>query len=299
MNKLIRKSAIILLGIVYAFIIVILSISIYKNWRFLYSFLLAIVVVVIPLVVVLIKKRQNVYIWYKETTDKQYWKFFTAYNSYQSQVLKGGKSYDLFLNEFYNSNLFIPISTDSSGNVRVNELNKENLYISRVLNLLQNRKDLVGKYFQKDKFDYNSYLSLMDDYNKTISFPTDGVSKKNYDIDDEVVREKMKEFVLKCYEPNGIMSLGDRNFGYYIRHRHPELSSAKQYIEAWNEYIGEYEPRDNCKYISDPAYWKNETEIVATLKSLERIEIFYLGLMQENSPIIKSIQRDRSKLEKA
>lgn len=173
------------------------------------------------------------------------------------------------------------------------------MYLGRVLNLLQNRKDLVEEYFTKDSFDYRDYLSMIEAFKATTFLPTNSTNRTFYNITDEFVSNKVKEFILKCHEPGGTMSLGDRNFGYYIKHRHAELSSAKQYIEAWNRYIGEeLAPRDNCKYISDPSYWKNPTEISATLKALEKIEAFYLGLMQDDSPIIKNIQKDKIELEK-
>jgi predicted membrane protein len=295
MNKQTKKIASITLGITYALLLLNVVFMVYKAFGLLFSLLFMIAGIVIPPIVIFGKKKLDKCMWYKEMTDKQYQKFLVAYTSYRNEILKAGNSYDIFFTDFCNSNSYIVVPTDSGGNILVDELNKANLYLGRVLNLLQNRKDLVEEYFTKDSFDYCDYLSMIEAFKATTFLPTNSTF---YNITDEIVSNKVKEFILKCYEPGGTMSLGDRNFGYYIKHRHSELSSAKQYAEAWNKYIGKFEPRDNCKYISDPSYWKNPTEISATLKALEKIEAFYLSLMQDNSPIIKNIQKDKIELEK-
>ncbi len=298
MNISKKKVTYIAFVILCTFAIINFSVLIYRLYGLFYSVLITIVVITIFLIAVLTRKKLNTCPWYKEMTDKQYQLFYETYSSYQKDVLKEKKSYRAFLNEYQNSHSFISIPTDSYGNVLVDELNKKNLHINCMLDILQHRKDLIDKYFQKDSFGYSDYLSLVGDYSATALPFEDDISRRNYRLEDEFVERKVKEFVLNCYEGNGVMSLGDRNFGYYIKHRHPEMSTARQYTDAWNKYIGKHEPRDKCKYISDPSYWKNQTEIPATLESIERIELFYLSLLQEDSLIINTIRKDIIKLEK-
>lgn len=240
--------------------------------------------------------------WYKELTDKTYIKYKELFDLYQYKVLKKGERYDIFVYDYCNSNLMLPVQVDSNVSISASDYNAKNEIYNQIKYILENRIDLVEKHFNQKCFSYQDYKRLIADYTNTYPpleeklIETKSSNAKFYNLNDEIIEDRLREFVLECYQ-NGTMHIGDRNFGYFLKHKHPAYSTAKQYAEAWTLYIGKYEPRDNCKYISDPSYWKNVSEIDATLKSLERIENFYSAFMQEGSPIIKNIQRDKNKLE--
>lgn len=218
---------------------------------------------------------------------------------YQHEVKKQDKLFDIYINDYLAE---IQNFTYKSPK----ELQEKTRIHSKVSNLFLGRPDLIQKHFDNKNFNFQDYKALIKEYNTTIiplkeeekEEPTPFAPSnelKFYTLDDKRIENELKQFVLECYE-NGTMHLGDRNFGYFLKHKHPAYSTTKQYTEAWTLYIGKYEPRDNCKYISDPSHWKNISEVDATFKSLERIENFYLIFMQEDSPIIRNIQRDKSKL---
>lgn len=218
---------------------------------------------------------------------------------YQHEVKKQDKLFDIYINDYLSEIQNFPYKSPK-------ELQEKTRIHSKVSNLFLGRPDLILKYFDSKTFNFQDYKNLINKYNTTIISPIEEENEEStifapfnelkfYTLNDKKIENELRKFVLECYE-NGTMHLGDRNFGYFLKHKHPAYSTTKQYTEAWTLYIGKYEPRDNCKYISDPSHWKNISEIDATLKSLERIENFYSIFMQEDSPIIRNIQRDKSKL---
>ena len=238
--------------------------------------------------------------WYKELTDRNFLKYKNVYFLYRSKVIDKKQLYNIFVGEYCNSNSMLIVKTDVNGNINVSDYNEKNKVYQQIKYILENRSDLVKKYFNQKVFNYKDYISLLSDYRSTLP-PTQITSStsalKYYDdLEHELINEKLKEFVLVCYGDNGVKHLGDRCFGYFIKHRHPAYSSTKQYTDAWNKYIGEYEPRDGCRYIGDPSYWKNENEIGATLKTLDKISNFYSAFMSSESLIMENIQKDIEKL---
>ena len=261
---------------------------------YIFAFLLGFIPLAIALAVVMILVNDK--IWYKELTEYSFYRFKEVYEHYQKEVIKGKKTLRRFIDDYYTEHQLITYPIDSRGNPNTSEYQKKIQILNQIIDLLNNRIDLVNRYFYQDSFRYNDYLTLKNEYDQTDAIQKSISNTKSHNIDDEIIASELKKFVGECYE-NGTMGLGDRNFGYFLKHRHPALSTAKQYIEAWKQYINKYEPRDNCKYINDPSYWKNTDEIDATLRALERIENFYLKLMHEDSPIIKNIQNDKRELE--
>lgn len=240
--------------------------------------------------------------WYKELTDRGYLKFRELFFSYKVKVIEQKQRYDIFVFEYCNSNVMLSTKADNVGNVIPADYNAKNNINQQIKYILENRSDLVEKYFHQDVFAYEDYTSLINDYKSTLSpsevsnqIVLENPSFKFYNLDDEKIEKELQEFVLESYK-GGKMHLADRNFGYFLMHRHPAYVLSTQYIRAWDKYIGEYEPRDNCRYISDPAYWKSPTEIDTTLKALRQILNFYLAFMVVEAPIIKAIQKDIERL---
>lgn len=291
MMQLSRKNALIVLVGIIILLLIFVGITLYK----IAGLLLAIAVPTGIGALLTIWFYISTQIWYKELTDKDFRLYRNAYQKYQEEVLEKKGDYNNAIEEYWHSIENFSVPTDDSGSIRLDILNKENVNRKRIYAILHNMRDVVEKYFRNDKFGYNEYLSLLDEYKKTNVYSGNYVNEYT-SVNHDIVKEKLKEFVLSCYEQGGVMSLADRNFGYFIKHIHPEASTPTQYLFYWNKYIGKYEPRDNCRYITDPSYWKNESEISATIKSLIRIETFYSELIPQDSLIIKCIQRDMDSL---
>ena len=182
--------------------------------------------------------------WYKELTDEAFLKYKSLYFLYQERVLNQKQRYDIFVSEYCNSNSMLIVKTDVNGYINASDYNEKNKLYQQIKYILENRCDLIENYFNQESFDYKDYVLLISDYKLTLS-PTESTAstptfKYFENLEHDSINEKLKQFVLICYEDNGVKHLGDRCFGYFIRHRHPAYSSTKQYTDAWYKYIGKY-----------------------------------------------------------
>lgn len=91
-----------------------------------------------------------------------------AYKKYQEEVVTGTKLYDRYVTDFCNENIFL---NDAGENISVEELNKRNMNYHIVATLLQERSDLVEKYFTRPEFSLKDFQELSSDFNTTIIPP--------------------------------------------------------------------------------------------------------------------------------
>lgn len=98
---------------------------------------------------------------------------------YRKDVLCDGISYSRFANDCCNESLFI----DMRGVRTVKELNERNKNYNIIVELLQQRSDLVTKYFAQEYFSYEDFLELSKEFNSDIEqtkiVPTDELSISN------------------------------------------------------------------------------------------------------------------------
>ena len=86
--------------------------------------------------------------------------YLTAYRLYQREVIEQKKLYKRFKDDFINGNTY-PKRCDVDG---LNEHNK-NLGILR--ELLENRLDLIEKYFVRPSFEHKDYLAMQHELDTT------------------------------------------------------------------------------------------------------------------------------------
>ncbi|MBP8089919.1 MAG: hypothetical protein WAR39_07155 [Prevotella sp.] len=131
-----------------------------------------------------------------------------AYRQYRKEVIGGGKSYQRFVTDFYNANLFLPVANDSKAVARLNESNK-NFHI--VMEFLQTRSDLVTSYFGLAHFTFEDFKKLDKDFNappvlaeeqelsiveeKIIERTTNEVVDLSVDEENERVEEKVETYI--------------------------------------------------------------------------------------------------------
>lgn len=84
----------------------------------------------------------------------------TAYELYQSEVMKGRKLYNRYVSDFLNSHMY----TDRVDVAGMNEHKKNFCILEELLTL---RKDLVQKYFTKEKLCDTDYLRMHEEFNTT------------------------------------------------------------------------------------------------------------------------------------
>lgn len=84
----------------------------------------------------------------------------TAYRLYQKEVIEENKLYKRFKNDFINSNTY-PKRCDVDG------LNEHNKNLGVLKELLDNRRDLVDKYFLKPSFEHEDYLAMQHELDTT------------------------------------------------------------------------------------------------------------------------------------
>lgn len=101
---------------------------------------------------------------YKGLNKFLYMKFRQAYREYQKTVLTNQFTYDIYIQNFIDGNHFI--TGESS-----RELNKKNLELNILFNLLKNGKDIVDKYFSKIDFSYRDYKCLKNEWAKFCQNP--------------------------------------------------------------------------------------------------------------------------------
>ena len=87
-----------------------------------------------------------------------------AYKKYQDEVVTGAKLYDRYVFDFCNENIFL---NNVGEEISVEELNRRNNNYHIVATLLQNRYDLVEKYFNPPDFSLNDFQALNKEFNTT------------------------------------------------------------------------------------------------------------------------------------
>ena len=104
------------------------------------------------------------------------WMFYkTAHELYQSEVIGEKKMYNRYVKDFLNSHTF----TDYVDAVRKNE-HKKNFHIME--ELLINRKDLVQKYFAREKLCDSDYSIMHHEFNTTQLSSSSEVSDTSYSV---------------------------------------------------------------------------------------------------------------------
>lgn len=87
-----------------------------------------------------------------------------AYQQYQKEVIGEGKSYQRYMTDFCNGNVFLSVENDGRATSRLNESNK-NFHILK--ELLQTRSDLVIQYFELEHFTFEDFKGLNKEFNTT------------------------------------------------------------------------------------------------------------------------------------
>ena len=87
-----------------------------------------------------------------------------AYQQYQKEVIGKGKSYQRYVTDFCNGNVFLSVENDGRAASRLNESNK-NFHI--LMELLQTRSDLVIQYFELEHFTFEDFKELNKEFNTT------------------------------------------------------------------------------------------------------------------------------------
>lgn len=87
-----------------------------------------------------------------------------AYKQYQKEVIGEGKSYQRYVTDFCNENVFLSVANDDRAVERLNERNK-NFHI--LIELLQTRSDLVTRYFGLEHFTLEDFKKLNKEFNTT------------------------------------------------------------------------------------------------------------------------------------
>ena len=87
-----------------------------------------------------------------------------AYQQYQKEVIGKGKSYQRYVTDFCNGNVFLSVENDGRAASRLNESNK-NFHI--LMELLQTRSDFVIQYFELEHFTFEDFKELNKEFNTT------------------------------------------------------------------------------------------------------------------------------------
>lgn len=86
--------------------------------------------------------------------------YLTAYRLYQREVIEQKKLYKRFKDDFINGNTY-PKRCD------VDELNEHNKNLGILRELLENRLDLIEKYFVRPSFEHKDYLAMQHELDTT------------------------------------------------------------------------------------------------------------------------------------
>ena len=109
-----------------------------------------------------------------------------AYKKYQKEVISEQKSYYRYVVDFCNDNIFIH---DGKSEITLEQLNEKNMNYHIVSELLQERRDLVIKYFDKEHFSCKDFQELNKEFNTT--------QIESLDKNDSKTKEKEKNFHCK------------------------------------------------------------------------------------------------------
>lgn len=110
-----------------------------------------------------------------------------AYKQYQKKVIGEGWSYQRYMADFCNGNIFLSVPNDNRAAVRLNEGNK-NLYT--VIELLQTRSDLVIRYFEQVNFTFEDFKKLNKEFNTTQ--PVSLEQQEHYGIGESIIEKEFE-----------------------------------------------------------------------------------------------------------
>lgn len=106
---------------------------------------------------------------YRKEGNELWMLYKAAHEIYQSEVIGNGKLYNRYVSDFLNSHTY----ADCIDAAEMNE-HKKNFHIME--ELLTIRKDLVQKYFTKEKLCDSDYITMHQDFNTTQQLSDSGVS---------------------------------------------------------------------------------------------------------------------------
>ena len=246
-------------------------------YLYLFAFIAILGILLQGILLLLVRNRE----WYKKLTDYPYYKFNQVYKLYQTEVIKNKKAYRRFVDDYYSENQTISFSTDSQGKPIIAEYNLKNKTINQILDILNNRSDLVNKFFITENFKYPNFLSLIKEYNTTVidEKPLESIIDSSKQSVQEInLKEKLskiKDEILAYEQGNKKPKhYGHRMFGYLLREEYFTANNDNSRIEKWQEFTG-LETIPEMDYLRNPDSNKNSTDKID--KQLEEIaHIFYL-----------------------
>lgn len=215
--------------------------------------------------------------WYKELTDKDYLKYKQLFGLYQYKVLKTRQRYDIFVNDYCNSNVFF--ASNNSEYTSADSLNQSNLLLGRIKGLLESRKDLVDKYFMKDSFCYSDYVKLNKEYDTTSNTMGINLVKSSIEqFDSKTIEEKLEKVKLEIikYESGDKTPkhYGHRMFGYLLKENYFTAINDEQRLTEWRKFTN-LTTKPEMDYLRNPDSNKNQTyKINEQLKEIA--EVFHL-----------------------
>lgn len=205
----------------------------------------------------------------KETTSYPFSRFEEVYNMYRNEVINIGIIYQRFVENYYSNNVMISYSIDANGNQNVAEYHTKNSIFNQIIAILQERKDLVDKYFNNDHFTFQDYENLIRDFETT--YPPEN----NIEVDTLVKLNKVKGVILK-YESGEKTPkhYGHRMFGYLLKEGYFNAGNNEQRQAEWEKFTG-LTSTPEPYYLNNPDENKNQTPNIN--KQLKQIaEIFDL-----------------------
>ena len=120
-------------------------------------------------------------VWFNEMFNTEYIESKNTYFRYEREVIKEGKSYIRFVNDYCNE---IALYPDESKNKKAAKL--------FIKELLKTRQDLVERYFNENHFEYLDYLQLKAEYNSTTK--TELEPKKEKELSKPIMSKPQKTF---------------------------------------------------------------------------------------------------------
>lgn len=111
--------------------------------------------------------------------------FMEAYRKYRNDVIGNGKEYPRFVDDFIFGHQFYQAAT-------VDEANGRSVNIHKIDTLLQQRKDLVEKFFSSSTFGPSDFIAMLDDFDKGLSATDPVLRKKGLNFECDLSDEQTK-----------------------------------------------------------------------------------------------------------
>lgn len=228
------------------------------------------VAVCLMLLYFVLLSKLNKYDWFKEETDSIYKKYKGVYNSYRHHVLKNNQLYNIFVSDYCSSNIILSVQTNKEGNISIEDYNFKNKIYHRIKGLLENRYDLIEKYFHQDHFSYQDYLKLINEYDTT------NLELQDSSSNDKTFEEKRKmacDEILAYYSYKNNKQIGDRIFGYLLKAEVIPAYTPEERVKAWHEFIGE-EKLSDPRLHANPKLGRGKDNLTL-IENLETIANFF------------------------